>query len=119
MKVYASAYGKNVEDNMDADRAKELMEKVGRAGLIACPYRVRLLRDAGDYYGECETDFNEEGTVQGHDIVLTVMNDAVLAHELAHALTNETYDYDYLASHDHHGSHFYESLTTIVKTMED
>lgn len=117
METLNAAYGKNHEANMTPSETLELMQKVADAKLTAKPYRVRMTT-SNEFYGECETDFNENGEAEGHEIRLTLLNDGILAHELAHARTNEKYGYHTMKTENAHGSKFQESLTEIVKVLE-
>jgi len=114
-----AAYGKTVKSNCDASGLMNLLNKVAKAGLLEKPLRVRV-KDAGpDAHGYCDSDFDEDGTACGHDIVISCMNDGLLAHELAHALTAETLTYDDLKVLNPHGSVFQRALTIIIETFEE
>lgn len=114
-----AAYGKTVEANCEPDEFLALLGKVGKAGLIEKPIRVRK-RDAGDdAHGYCDTNFDADGNALGHDIVVCCLNDGLLAHELAHALVAETLSYDELKVLNPHGSVFQRALTIIIETFEE
>ena len=113
-----TACGKDIKQNCDAEDILSLLDKVAKASLLIKPLRVRCRATGENTWGHCDTDFNEAGEAQGHDIIISVLNDGLLAHELAHALVNEQLSFDELKQIDPHGSVFWRALTIIVETLE-
>jgi len=116
--ILNTAYGKTVETTMDAEETMAALTKIAEAGLLTKPLRLRCKETGEDTWGHCDTDFDEDGEALGHDIIISVLNDGLLAHEIAHALVNETLTYDELKVLNPHGSVFCEALTIVVKTLE-
>jgi len=118
MEILNTACGKTIETNCEAEDILNLLSKVANAGLLEKPVRVRCKATGEDTWGHCDTSFDEAGISEGHDIVISVLNDGLLAHELAHALTNEQLSFAELKQIDPHGSVFCRALTIIVETLE-
>lgn len=116
MKRLCSAYGRNLETNVTPDEVVELMEAVRKSGSVSKPYRVSL--NPTENWGDCETMFDKDGKAQGHDITLSVLNDELLLHELAHAATNEEYGYHYMKDRRPHGTEFQRNLFRLTNTYE-
>lgn len=117
-KALRAASGKNVEDNMNAEETLALLQKIADTGLLEKPMRVRKVVDNGDFWGETETDWSEDGKeVNGHDVKLTRLNDGLLLHEAAHAIAAEQLTFEEAQELDPHGILFQEALTTLMKRI--
>lgn len=119
MTALRSSHGKEVHDNLDAQGTLAFLQRIADTGLISNPVRVRLVPENNEYHGQCETDFDEDGNALGHDISLTKLNSDLLCHEAAHAIANEQVTYEEASLLNPHGVLFQESLTTLLKALEE
>lgn len=107
--------GKRPAANLEPPEVLRLMNKVMNAKLVTAPYRIKMI-ESEVVHGCCETVLNEDGTVAGHDIGITVANDGLIAHELAHARVNELYKPEEISNR--HGVEFHRALLEIIESIE-